>query len=183
MNLKFEILLEDLFKKSLSGDSDSYRKFLNELTRWLRKILAGRVYNNADLEDVVQDIIIAIHKAKHTYDSERRLMPWLQAIISFRFKDYLRSYYAQNKHQRVTIDDNFDIEDENYVTEEPAISEDINKAIEKLKDKQKEVLKLMYFQELSVRQVAEKLKMSESAVKVTAHRAYKILREKLEKMA
>lgn len=179
MNLKFEIHLETLFNEGCAGNAESYRKFLNETSQWLRKYLARKIFSEGDVEDVLQEILISIHKAKHTYDGNRRLMPWLAAIATYRIKDHLRSHYAAKNNQKVVIDENFDIEDENYVTDGVSHSEDIIKAIERLKDKQKEIIKLMYFDDLSVKEVAAKLDLTESNVKVTAHRAYKILREKI----
>lgn len=179
MNLKHELFLEQLFKQALAGDKNAYHKFLGETAIWLRRKLTYKIFNESDVEDVVQEILVSIHKAQHTYDGERRLMPWLQAIATYRLKDYLCAHYAQKNNQKVSIDEFFDIEDENNVTEDVAPSEDVSKAIERLKDKQKQVIDLMYFQDLSVKEVAKKLNMSESAVKVTAHRAYKILRQRL----
>ena len=181
MSLKFEIHIESLFKAALAGDNESYRKFLNEVSNWLRKVLTRKIFNSGDVEDVVQEILVSIHKARHTYDGQRRLIPWLNAIATYRLKDYLRAHYAQKNDKKVNIDEVFDLEDENVVTEDDTPNENITKAIDRLKDKQKEIINLMYFQELSVKEVARKLNMSESAVKVTAHRAYKILREKIDR--
>jgi RNA polymerase sigma-70 factor (ECF subfamily) len=93
----------------------------------------------------------------------------------------LREYYRDKRNEKVQFDENFEIEDENFVTEASVESEDIKVIIENLKEKQKNILNLMYFKEMSVRQVASELKISESDVKVTAHRAYKIIREKILK--
>jgi RNA polymerase sigma-70 factor, ECF subfamily len=66
------------------------------------------------------------------------------------------------------------------VTEEPMAYEHVNKAVASLSDGQQAVIQAMYHQELTVAETSEKLGMSISAVKVTAHRAYKKLRERLE---
>src|SRR6185312_4922023 len=98
MKLKSEIHLETLFRQSLAGDQTSYRQFLNEVSAWLRKVMAGRIFNQSDVEDVVQEILVSIHKARHTYDGSRRLMPWLNAIATYRLKDHLRRHYARKQH-------------------------------------------------------------------------------------
>ena len=93
----------------------------------------------------------------------------------------MRKFYKDNRYHTFPIDENFDIEEENDVTETSIASEDINSAIAKLNEKQQKILNLMYYKEMSVRQVSAELGFSESDVKVTAHRAYKILREKIKR--
>ena len=178
---KFELNFEALFIKSLAGDKFAYANFLKVFANFLRKTLKSKIFNESDVEDVVQEILISVHKAKHTYSAERPLMPWLKSIIYYRLNDYLREYYRDKRNEKVQFDENFEIEDENFVTEASVESEDIKVIIENLKEKQKNILNLMYFKEMSVRQVASELKISESDVKVTAHRAYKIIREKILK--
>ncbi len=181
MKLKFEIELEQLFISSCNGNKEAYRKFFNLLTIYLRKILSQKIFKSVDVEDVIQEILVSIHKSKHTYDGNRPLKPWINAIISYRVSDYLREHYSENDNQKISIDKFFDIEDENSVTDLTDNNEDIIKALDKLNAKQRSVIELMYLQDLSVKEVSKILKMNESAVKVTAHRAYKILREYIKR--
>lgn len=181
MSLKLEIKLEKLFIAAINGDNGSYAEFLRLFASYLQKSLSKKIFNTAEIDDVSQEILLSVHKARHTYDGNRPLKPWLISIITFRVNDYLRKFYRDKTYETFPIDDNFDIEDENLVTESPIDNEEINRAISNLSQKQQEVIKLMYFKELSVKEVAVQLGYSESDVKVTAHRAYKILREKIKK--
>ena len=85
--------LKDLFKSALEGDQKKYSSFLQIVTKILRCFVKKRIAVNS-VEDVVQEILISIHKARHTYDGIRPIMPWIFAIARFRIADYLRKTYS-----------------------------------------------------------------------------------------
>ncbi|MDX1950022.1 MAG: sigma-70 family RNA polymerase sigma factor [Rickettsiales bacterium] len=178
MIFKLQIELEELLAEAQKGDKAAYKNFLNKVSAYLKPKLSGKIFDLSEVDDVVQEILISIHKARHTYDFERPLLPWINSIASYRVTDYLRKYYSNRSNEKVNIDSFFDIEDENSVTNNKDDNEiDINLNV--LKDKQRKVIELMYFKDMSVKEVSASLKISESDVKVTAHRAYKILRTKI----
>lgn len=129
---------------------------------------------------MLQEILISIHKARHTYDGTRPYKPWAYAIAKFRLQDHLRSHYADNLRDAEDIDELENILPED-VTESGFTYESISGEVEKLPEKQATILRLMHQEGYTAREVAEKMGMNESAVKVAAHRAYKVLREKLER--
>lgn len=170
---------EKLMRLSLGGDKQAYAELLRETARLLRPFLGKRLSFESEVDDVLQEILISIHKARHTYDGERPYKPWAYAIAKFRLQDYLRMHYSdQLRHaEDISALENFLHDD---VTE-PAISyESISGEIQKLPEKQATTLRLMHHDGYTAKEVAEQLGMSESAVKVSAHRAYKVLRQKLE---
>lgn len=161
------------------GDGRAYDAFLKSLATIAKAVVTRKIGKQGDVEDVVQEIILSVHKARHTYDPARPIMPWLGSIIHYRLTDWMRSHYARQEQKHVPIDEvlAFLAMD---VTDHVAENEYIHKAMEMLNATQQRVLEAMYMQDLSVAQTAQKLNMSVSAVKVTAHRAYKKLRESLE---
>ncbi len=92
--LEEKVDLEGLMRKSLEGDKAAYSKLLHETGRLLRPFLSRRLSFESEAEDVLQEILISIHKARHTYDGMRPYKPWMFAIAKFRLKDYLRVHYA-----------------------------------------------------------------------------------------
>ncbi len=126
----------------------------------------------------MQEILISIHKARHTYDAKRNYLPWLFAIANFRLKDYLRSHYADKLHFAAELSEAENIFSQD-VTESSLSYESIKEEIDQLPEKQATILKMMHGEGYTAKEVAEKIGMNESAVKVAAHRAYKILRKKL----
>jgi RNA polymerase sigma-70 factor (ECF subfamily) len=94
--------------------------------------------------------------------------------------DYLRAHYSD--HLRHAVD--FDELEEMLpgdVTETAISYESISGEVQKLPENQQAILELMHRDGYTAKETAEKLGMSESAVKVAAHRAYRILRSRLER--
>jgi len=169
--------LDALMRQAQQGDARAYAALLNSLNQLLHVYLLRRV-RPSDREDVVQDILLSLHKARHTYTPERPFLPWAMAIARYRLTDHWRSHYRRHVGQTEPIENHA----ENLghdVTERYEQSEDIRRALKGLSAKQQEILQQMYGEDLSVQEVADNLKMNVSAVKVAAHRAYKALRGKL----
>jgi Sigma-70 region 2 len=65
-----------LMAAAQAGDARAYRTLLSELAPWLRRYYARRL-PPAMTEDAVQDVLLAIHEKRHTYDPERPFGPWI----------------------------------------------------------------------------------------------------------
>ncbi|BAN36398.1 RNA polymerase, sigma-24 subunit, ECF subfamily [Sulfuricella denitrificans skB26] len=171
---------EALMKLSLSGDKRAYAVLLQETARFLRPFLARRINSSSEVDDLLQEILISIHKARHTYDGERPYKPWAYAIAKFRLQDHLRAHYADHLHHAVGLSE---VENDLQapVTKSDITYESISGEIEKLPPKQAAILQMMHQEGYTAKEVADKIGMKESAVKVAAHRAYKILRKILER--
>lgn len=170
--------LEALMEKALAGDSKAYRAVLKETGAWLTRRLRGKLPPQ-DIPDVVQEILISLHKVRHTYDCSRPFLPFVAAIARYRLADHLRKIYA-SKEDSVDVGDleeQFLAED---VTERLHTREYVDKAMNVLTENQRKVITLMYRDECSVEETAGKLGMTVSSVKVTAHRAYKLLRRAMQ---
>lgn len=172
--------LEVLMQRALAGDRRAYADLLQQTARLLRPFLSKRLLFASDVEDLLQEILLSIHKARHTYDGNRPYKPWAYAIATFRLKDYLRAHYGdQLKHAGdiASLENTLSAD----VTESALTYESISGEVQKLPEKQATILRLIHQEGFTAREVAEKTGMSESAVKVAAHRAYKILRTRLER--
>lgn len=171
---------EALMRQSLNGDQRAYAALLNETSRFLRPFLAKRLSFTNEVDDLLQEILISIHKARHTYDGNRPYKPWVFAIAKFRLQDYLRAHYSDQLRNAIELSE---VEESlpEYVTETVISYESISGEVQKLPEKQATILRLMHQEGYTAKEVAEKMGMNESAVKVAAHRAYKILRNKLER--
>jgi len=172
--------LAALMRQSLAGDQRAYAELLRETSRMLRPFLTRRLSFESEVEDLLQEILISIHKARHTYDGNRPYKPWVYAIAKFRLQDYLRAHYADHLRHAVELSELEESLPE-HVTETAISYESISGEVKKLPEKQATILQLMHQEGYTAKEVAEKMGMNESAVKVAAHRAYKILRSKLER--
>lgn len=172
--------LEALMRRSLAGDQRAYADLLRETARLLRPFLAKRLNFGSEVDDLLQEILLSLHKARHTYDGERPYKPWVYAIAKFRLQDYLRAHYADQLRHAVELSE---VENDLAapVTKSDISYESISGEIEKLPPKQAAILQMMHQDGYTSKEVAARTGMKESAVKVAAHRAYKILRKKLER--
>ncbi len=171
--------LSRLFVLAQNGDKMAYSNFLKEVAGILKNYLGSRVKEADRLDDIVQDTLMIIHKARHTYLPERPVGPWIYAICNHRMIDFYR------KHRRV---EKFEeqIGDESYpeIPEQPYLADsgsevDLNAELLKLPETQRSVIRLLKLEGHSVKHVANQLGMSESNVKTTAHRGYETLRKKM----
>ena len=167
-------------RQSLEGNNRAYAVLLQETSRLLHAYLAKRLSTTNEVDDLLQEILISIHKARHTYDGKRPYKPWVYAIAKFRLHDYLRAHYSDQLRHAINLSE---VEESfpEHVTESPISYESISGEVQKLPEKQATILQLMHQEGYTAKEVAKKIGMKESAVKVAAHRAYKFLRKKLER--
>ncbi|GGD75459.1 sigma-70 family RNA polymerase sigma factor [Caballeronia grimmiae] len=166
--------LRALFVAGLDGDQHAYRGFLEALARHLRGYLRRRIpQHRDDVEDLVQEILLAVHNARHTYRMDEPLTAWLHAIARYKLMDFFRS-----RARRDSLNDPLDDHAEFLAVadDEPAQARhDIGKLLEDLPDKQRLPIMHMKLQGLSVTETARITGLSESAVKVGVHRGLKAL--------
>lgn len=172
--------LEELMRLSLAGDQRAYSALLLETARLLRPFLSRRLRSSGEVDDLLQEILLSIHKARHTYDGRRPYRPWAYAIAKFRLLDHLRAHYADRLRDAADFSELEEILPDD-VTETEMSYESISEEVERLPEKQATILRLMHQDGYTAREVAARIGMTETAVKVAAHRAYKKLRERLER--
>lgn len=160
------------------GDRHAYEDLLGRVAVLAQGYVRRRVGDAAWGEDVVQECLIALHRARHTYDPARPFAPWLYAIVQNRLVDALR-VLRRRLLRELQPEPSFE-KATRAVQERDAMLMDVRRAVAGLPDNQRRVIELLKFEELSVREVAAKLGMSETNVKVTAHRGYRALRERIE---
>lgn len=164
-----------LMRAATAGDETAYRTFLQAVTPAIRaaarRNLARYGLSAGDAEDVVQDTLLAIHLKRQTWDSDRPIGPWISAIARNKFIDQMR---RRGHRIQVPIEDMAEIL---AAEEQPAGLDgyDITRMLENLNEKQRNVVRALAVEGASVRQTAERLKMTEGAIRVTLHRAVKAL--------
>lgn len=127
-------------------------------------------------EDVLQEILLAIHVKRHTYDPRQFFLPWMYAIARYKLIDYLR----KNKVRAVeSLDDELE-NIESLMAIDNTAEADIESLLAGLPEKQRVILELVKLQGLSVEEAAKKTGYSASDIKVTVHRAIKTLQEKVK---
>ena len=168
-----------LMRSAVAGDDGAYHRLLKAVTPVLRAAARrglARAGQPADQsEDIVQDILLAVHLKRHTWDANAPFAPWLFAIARNKLIDALR-----RRGRRIFVDiDDFA---ETLADTPPAPSlpaGEVAAQLETLPQRQREVLQSIAVEASSIKQTAAKFSMSEGAVRVALHRALTSLTAKL----
>lgn len=170
--------LRDLLVRGLAGDASAYHAFLQELSAHLRAFLRKRLVRLPDeVEDLVQESLLAIHNQRHTYDAGQPLTAWVHAIAKYKLVDLLRRRAGRDMLTD-PLDDEFDVLT-SADAEAAEARRDLGKLLEQLPDRQRLPIVHMKLEGLSVAETARATGMSEAAVKVNVHRGLKALAAKI----
>ena len=176
---EIEAELRGLFLRGQGGDSAAYHAFLQRLSGHLRAFLGRRLFGWPDeVEDLVQECLLAMHNQRHTYQSDQPLTAWVHAIARYKLIDLLRA-----KSVREALHDPLDDELEVFAasaTEASDARRDVQGLLATLPDRQRLPIVHVKLQGLSVAETATLTGMSESAVKVGIHRGLKALALKIK---
>ncbi len=158
----------------LAGDAAAYHLLLQELSAHLRAFFRVRLQRVPDeVEDLVQETLLAVHNQRHTYDSAQPLTAWIHAIAHYKMVDLWRRR-SRNEVLNDPLDDQADLFTA-ADTEASDARRDLGKLLNQLPDQQRLPILHMKLEGLSVAETARVTGMSESAVKVGVHRGLKAL--------
>jgi len=166
-------------RQALAGDGAAYHRLLKAVTPVLRAAArrglarAGQPIDQA--EDIVQDILLAVHLKRHTWDVEAPFAPWLFAIARNKLIDALR---RRGRRIFVSIDDFAETIPDKPAAETASASE-VAAHLQSLPSRQREVLQAIAVDSASIKDTAAKFAMSEGAVRVALHRGLTALTGKL----
>ncbi len=169
-----------MMRAAMAGDSAAYHRLLRAITPVLRAAArrglarAGQPIDQS--EDIVQDILLAVHLKRHTWDANAPFAPWLFAIARNKLIDALR---RRGRRVFVNIDD-FAETLADKPQAETASSAEVATQLDSLPARQRDVLQSIAVESASIKETAAKLAMSEGAVRVALHRGLSSLTAKLK---
>jgi RNA polymerase sigma-70 factor, ECF subfamily len=159
-----------LMRAALAGDEAAYRSVLHALAVFLRaevrRGFARYGRGTADVEDVVQDALLAIHLKRETWRTDEPIGPWVRAIARNKLIDSLR---RGGKRINVPIDDVLETLPAEPPTEH-LNERDAGEVLSKLNGRQREIVQSISINGSSIRETAAKFAISEGAVRVALHR-------------
>ncbi len=163
------------------GDRAAYDRLLREIVPFIGAIVFRQHRSKGVVEEVVQDVLLTIHRVRHTYDPARPFKPWLSMIARRRSIDLVR---RRSRRAAFEISDDAAYEtfadpDANRALEVSAKTEGLGEAIASLPQQQREAVELLKLKELSLAEASELSGRSVAALKVNMHRALKSLRARL----
>ena len=162
----------DLFRRGNGGDSAAYGVFLTEVTPVLRRIAAARSPGlTSEIEDIVQEILIAIHTKRHTWRDSEPVLPWLYAIARYKAADAWR----RRGRPSVAIEDLAEVLADDRVGDASA-ARDLGRLLSGIDVRSAGIVRAIGIEGESAREAAARFGMTEGAVRVAFHRAMERLR-------
>ncbi len=166
--------LRGLFVRGQNQDAAAYNVCLQSLSVHLRSFFRKKLQRLPDeIEDLVQETLIAIHNQRHTYDAAQPFTAWAYAIARYKLIDRYRQFARIESHTE-TLDE---IHETTIGAEDNAheARRDVNKILAELPEKQRTPIQLVKLEGLSIAEASARTGQSESAVKVNIHRGLKAL--------
>jgi RNA polymerase sigma-70 factor, ECF subfamily len=168
--------LRPLMIRSLEGDSGAHRQLLGMLGRYLRGYFARRIgTSTAEVEDLVQETLLAVHLKRDSYDRSLPFTPWAYALARYKLIDHFR---RRSRSLQVPLEDAgalFAAED----AEERALRTDLERLLQRLPDRQRSLIEDVKLQGLSVEEAAHKRGVTAVSARVMLHRSLKWLSQAL----
>ena len=164
-----------LMASAQQGSERDYQQLLSELADVIHHFLISRFGQHHFIEDCVQESLIAIHRARHTYNPDRAFRPWMFAIVRNRSVDFLRS----EKPQRYSAGPTESNDEPGYEPDQ-LMPIDLAKSLSRLNPDYCEALTLIKYIGLSIDEAANWAGVSDTAMKTRVSRAVKVLRKQLQ---
>lgn len=167
--------------RAQAGDEDSYRRLLEAIGNAIEHYLRSRFGPLEYLEDIVQESLLAIHQARHTYNADRPFRPWMFAIVRYKAIDMLRK-----RNVRRDVNGEATQDEQQHLLDGQASEDNAEGLLEsaelfqRIKPPHREALILTKLAGLSNREAADRAGVSEAAMKVRVHRALRELRNLLK---
>ena len=163
---------ESLMEKIQAGDSEAYRQFLDEIGPVLYNFVRRRVFNPELVPDVYQEVLLTVHKARHSYEPGRPLGPWLFTVARNSMLDAMKRNRRFAEREVPTENLPETVREE----EDPSLGDELHQALKTLPEDHRVAVEMLKIKGLSLEDAAARLGISVGALKVRAHRGYKELR-------
>ncbi|MEO0428434.1 MAG: sigma-70 family RNA polymerase sigma factor [Pseudomonadota bacterium] len=159
---------------AMAGDRKSYAELLSSIAERVRRYAGSRVARAGagpdDVEDIVQDVLVAVHTKRHTWQPERAVGPWVDAIIRYKTVDALRRL----GRRRAMTSDCLDRVVETVAAPQPAPTfdafGDVRGHLSALPSRERGVVAALGLDGMTIAACAERFGISEGAVRIAFHR-------------
>lgn len=164
--------LKALMLRGLDGDGGAHRQLLAGLAVLLRRYYARAMRRNpSDVEDLVQECLIAVHTRRESYDRSQLFTPWLFAIARYKKIDHYRRGQLRATAPLEDVELTFGLDDSDAI--EAGL--DLEHLLSELPERERDAIRHVKLEGRSVTEAAELGGITESYVKVSIHRGLKKL--------
>jgi RNA polymerase sigma-70 factor (ECF subfamily) len=159
-------------KRAQQGDADAYGVLLDDIKPALLHVLRRWAVDREELQDLVQEALLALHTARHSYDPQQPFEPWLFSIVR-----YVAGRYRRRRMRRMSWEVLVDEVEERPAAPEIDTGTRLEEVLGQLPPTQREAFTLVKLEGLDLEQAARRTGTTVGALKVRAHRAYKAIKQ------
>jgi len=170
----------DWMAAAQAGDRNAYEALLRDCVPIIKSVARRQGVPADQVDDVVQEVLLSIHRARATYDPARSFTAWLQVIAERRAIDHLR---RANRQRLREVHAPLDYEAQVDPSADPSRSVQhaddaarVDRALAGLPERQREAVKHLVLEDRSLADASALTRRSQGALKVNLHRALKALR-------
>jgi RNA polymerase sigma-70 factor (ECF subfamily) len=174
-----------------AGDQSAFDYLVQKYRRPLVSFMYRMARNTAAAEDLAQEVFLRVYRSRQTYEASAKFTTWLYRIATNLAVNHARDTRHERPEVTVSLDEadeetgpTLDVADGTISAEEALVRRErmaaIRSKVEALPERQKLAVIMHKYQQMDYKQIAEVLKLSESATKSLLFRAYETLREQLK---
>ena len=179
-----DVRLSALMASAQTGDRAAYSNLLRECVPVIRTSASRRAPADR-IDDVVQDVLLTLHNARHTYDPSRSFVAWLSIIADRRAIDLMRRVVREGSrevHAPIHYEQHADPDARpDAPVEHAETARQVRQAVKSLPQRQREAVEHLMLSERSLKETSSITGQSEGSIKVSLHRALRALRLKIER--
>ncbi len=174
-----------------AGDQSAFEYLVQKYRRPMLSFMYRMAHNTAVAEDLAQEVFLRVYRSRETYEASAKFTTWLYRIASNLAVNHARDTRHQRPETTVSLDEpdqetglTMDVPDSSLTAEEAIVRRErlaaIRQRVQALPERQRIAVVMHKYQQMDYRQIAEVLKLSESAIKSLLFRAYETLRVQLK---
>jgi RNA polymerase sigma-70 factor (ECF subfamily) len=174
-----------------AGDQSAFDYLVQKYRRPLVSFMYRMARNTAAAEDLAQEVFLRVYRSRQTYEASAKFTTWLYRIATNLAVNHARDTRHERPEVTVSLDEpdeetgtTLDVADGTISAEEALVRRErmaaIRSKVEALPERQKLAVIMHKYQQMDYKQIADVLKLSESATKSLLFRAYETLREQLK---
>lgn len=163
--------ITNLAHKAIEGDQAAYRDFLQQVSLYISKKIKRSVPQDFH-DDLRQEVLLAVHKSLHTYEFDRPLQKWINALAHYKISDFFRAYYKDKENLEESLED---IEAPSF--DQVDIKQTLNFYLRQVSNRDRVIILGVKYEGRPLKDLADELNLSEANVKVLCFRAMKRLRK------
>jgi RNA polymerase sigma-70 factor (ECF subfamily) len=174
-----------------AGDESAFEYLVQKYRRPMLSFMYRMAHNTAVAEDLAQEVFLRVYRSRETYEASAKFTTWLYRIASNLAVNHARDTRHERPENTVSLDEpdqesgmTMDVPDDSLTAEESIVRRErlaaIRQRVQELPERQRIAVVMHKYQQMDYRQIAEVLKLSESAIKSLLFRAYETLRVQLK---